>query len=252
MRLVRFLFAIFLTVIHAYSAEPVAPKPGELALAEMERIADDVFIGKVVAGLWVFTTYEEIDGAILPLNGALLETDDGSVLIDTASSTRQAAAVLDWAANKIGKPVKKGYVTHHHADRVGGITELARRGIPVFAQPKTIELAGAKVGPLQPLPLSSDGVLYVPGMEFFYPGPAHSDDNIVVFFPNQQVLFGGCMVRSTASKKTVTLDDAYRKPWLAAAKRLKMRYGAPFTIPGHRAADTGVLAHTIASFSDGK
>jgi glyoxylase-like metal-dependent hydrolase (beta-lactamase superfamily II) len=67
-------------------------------------------------------------------------------------------------------------------------------------------------------------------VEIFYPGPAHSPDNIVVYFPSAKLLFGGCMVR--ADGQLGNLTDADLKKWPESIRKLR-KYDARLIVPGH-------------------
>ena len=74
------------------------------------------------------------------------------------------------------------------------------------------------------------------------PGPAHARDNIVVWFPAERILFGGCMVKS--SNSVGYLGDASLAHWPAALERLRA-LDPRWVVPGHgRRFDPGILSHT--------
>ena len=60
----------------------------------------------------------------------------------------------------------------------------------------------------------------------FYPGPAHSRDNVVVWLPESRVLFGTCAVRAAAANALGNVVDADVKEWPASIRRVLERYGA--------------------------
>lgn len=63
-----------------------------------------------------------------------------------------------------------------------------------------------------------------------YPGAAHSPDNVVVFFPSRGVLFGGCMIKGSASVGFI--GDADLDHWESAVDSVRA-LGAKIVIPGH-------------------
>lgn len=66
-------------------------------------------------------------------------------------------------------------------------------------------------------------------VEVFYPGPAHSPDNVVVYFPKQKILFGGCMIKP---KSLGNLGDANVKAWPESARKL-LKFDVEMVVPGH-------------------
>jgi glyoxylase-like metal-dependent hydrolase (beta-lactamase superfamily II) len=67
-------------------------------------------------------------------------------------------------------------------------------------------------------------------VEVIYPGPAHSQDNVVVYFPARRILFGGCMLK--VGNSLGYLGDASLDTWEPALTRLAS-LEATIVVPGH-------------------
>ena len=77
----------------------------------------------------------------------------------------------------------------------------------------------------------------------YHPGPGHSPDNIVAWFPRRRVLFGGCLVRSGDGIPNVA--DADLEAWPGSIEKLR-RFDALTIVPGHgRVGNAGLLDHTL-------
>lgn len=63
-----------------------------------------------------------------------------------------------------------------------------------------------------------------------YPGPAHTIDNMVVYFPERKILYGNCMVR--AEDSLGYLGDADVQSWAKSAGSIQ-DLEASIVIPGH-------------------
>ena len=204
-------------------------------------------------GVWVHTSrYALPDGSVIPSNGLVVKDGGGLVLIDTAWGETLTADLLDEIQREIKLPVRRAIVTHAHGDRLAGADWLRRRGIPVFASASTIRRA-MEVG----LAVPSDSLsgLRKPGdaewvgsVEVFFPGPAHSPDNVMVWVPAARVLFGGCAVKSADSASLGNLADADTRAWPEAIRRAMERYpSAEVVMPGHGAeGGKDLLAHTMS------
>ena len=84
------------------------------------------------------------------------------------------------------------------------------------------------------------------GFELFYPGAGHARDNIVVWFPQQKVLFGGCFIKSVTATNLVNIADAVLSEWTPAIKRLQKKYKNIRTVvPGHGTIQGDSLAHDV-------
>nr|HBO6797834.1 subclass B1 metallo-beta-lactamase [Pseudomonas aeruginosa] len=72
-------------------------------------------------------------------------------------------------------------------------------------------------------------------IEVFYPGPGHTPDNVVVWLPENRVLFGGCFVKPYGLGN---LGDANLEAWPKSAKILMSKYGkAKLVVSSH--SETG-------------
>jgi glyoxylase-like metal-dependent hydrolase (beta-lactamase superfamily II) len=91
------------------------------------------------------------------------------------------------------------------------------------------------------------GVDRVGPLEVFYPGPAHSRDNVVVWLPGQRVLFGTCAVRAAGTTALGNVADADVAEWPASIRRVLERYPqAEVVVPGHgEVGGVELLRHTI-------
>jgi len=247
----RFASALCIGAV-ALGTRPGGPLPDiapGFAVPDMERIADGVYVAQIGRGLWVHTTVGKLDdGSPYLANGALIEDGDHSVLIDAGWKPREADALVDWAATKLKHPVSKAYVTHFHYDRLGGATALERRHIPVFAIPATIELARTTHQPAipdHPLNLPSAPSPIARDALIFFPGGGHTRDNVIVYFPNERILFGGCFIKDSKATGLGNIADADLAAWPASLGRTEAAFPQAATvIPGHGPMDPRALTHT--------
>ena len=80
-------------------------------------------------------------------------------------------------------------------------------------------------------------------------GGGHTKDNIIAYFPSDQVMFGGCLIKSLGAGKG-NLNDANVHAWSNTVGKLKARYSsAKIIIPGHgKVGDQALLDYTIEMF----
>jgi metallo-beta-lactamase class B len=80
-------------------------------------------------------------------------------------------------------------------------------------------------------------------IEVMYPGPAHSQDNVVVHLPARRILFGGCMLK--VGNSLGYLGDASLDTWEAALSRLAS-LEATIVVPGHgRTGGPEIIGNTL-------
>ena len=71
-------------------------------------------------------------------------------------------------------------------------------------------------------------------VELFYPGAAHSTDNLVVYVPSANVLYGGCAVHELSSTSAGNAGRADLAEWPTSVERIQKHYPeAEVVIPGH-------------------
>ena len=167
--------------------------------------------------------------------------------------------------------------THFHRDNLGGNDYLVRAGIPVYGSTKTIELLADTQGSgdrsswmnnpeyeefyqvfeLTPLVAPTQTFVLEDGLELeianqtiqiFWPGPGHTYDNVVVYFPDKKLLFGGCLIKALESQNPGNLRDAFPELWPGSIQKVMKKYPEThLVIPGHGApGGPELLPHTIA------
>ncbi len=235
----RVTLASVLLVVACLAAGSPPPAIRLAGGLELERLEDD---------LWLYRASIEMDGHPVGANGLVIGGPQGAIVIDTPWNDELTARLLDWAESSFG-PIAAVIATHFHADRLGGIAEVRRRGIPSYGHAETARLA---VATELPPPGSSfeDELLLTTGdrtVELLFPGPGHSPDNSVVWLPRERLLFGGCLVKSAAAKGLGNLGDAVVDGWPASLERLLARYpDARIVVPGHGAAGgLEAVRHTL-------
>jgi len=224
----------------------------ELGTDPMERIGQSVWVSRLAPRLWLHTTTAMIaddQRVYLPANGLILDSDRGSVLIDTGYLPEHAEVLLAWSKRALRRPITQAVATHFHRDRTGGIPALEAIGIPTVAHPLTLELARSHGTPVPTVAAHfvQDIARLSAECELFFPGAGHTRDNIAAWLPHQRVLFGGCFLKSMTSADLGNLADAVVADWAGGLRRLSTRYSTPMlTIPGHGTVAGDPVGHTMA------
>ncbi len=216
--------------------------------------ADDstaVELARVSERVWVHTSYATINGFRTDSHGLLVCGPGGEILVDTCWNDGQTRALLDRIQAELHKPVLLAVITHAHDDRIGGIRALLDAGVKVVSTPLTSGKARAAGYP-SPLSELDPRItqLRVGGLslEVFFPGPAHTADNVTVWVPEDKVLFGGCLVKSLGSANLGNTAEADLKRWPDSIRALVGKYpDARIVVPGHGPwGGAELLAHTLA------
>ena len=104
---------------------------------------------------------------------------------------------------------------------------MKEKGIKAHSTALTAELAKKNgyeepIGDLQAITKLKFGNMKI---ETFYPGKGHTEDNIVVWLPQYNILVGGCLVKSASAKDLGNVTDAYVNEWSTSIENVLKRYG---------------------------
>ncbi len=243
------LWFIGLSALLLSSQALASPTP---KLGELITVSKDLQIRQIDADVWVHTTWHVMsDQRRLSSNGLIVRDGGQLTLIDTGWGVAPTQELVDWIARNLQLPIAQLIPTHHHDDRIGGWPVLAPLGVALVATPQTLSLSAPKdiTQTLDPAlkTLSANQAVPVGPVEVFAPGPAHSPDNLMVWLPKQNILFGGCAVKAADATALGNIAEADFKGWPLAMQRAQQRYPqARIVVPGHgELGDRSLLTHTL-------
>lgn len=201
-------------------------------------------IKKIEEGVYLYTAYEKINGwGLVGSNGLVVLDNKDAYLIDTPISATDTEKLVKWIGAQ-GFTAKASISTHFHSDSTGGIAFLNSKSIPTYASKQTNKLLENK-GEAQATHSFTKNPFWLVNkkIEVFYPGAGHTRDNVVVWMPEQKILFGGCFVKPEGLGN---LGDAVIEDWPASAEKLIARYSsATLVVPGHgEIGDASLLTKT--------
>ncbi len=216
--------------------------------------------GLTISGLtdniFIYTTWQEVDGKPYPANGMYAVTNEGVIMVDAPWDTMQVQPLLDSIQQRHNKKVILCIATHYHSDRTGGFNMLERNGVATWSSALT-KLYCIKNNESVATHIFLNDTTFTLGdltLITFYPGPAHAPDNIVVWFPAQKILYGGCMIKSTESGTLGNLADADVFSWPKSIHNIEKKYRkVNYVIPGHESwSSTNSIQHTLQMLKEYK
>ncbi|WMN59594.1 subclass B1 metallo-beta-lactamase [Pseudoalteromonas xiamenensis] len=212
-------------------------------------------IKPIAKGVYQHTSYQAVPGfGVVGSNGLVVIEDQKAYIVDTPWSVEDTEALVDWIeAQQIS--VKASLSTHYHEDRTAGIEWLNEHGVATYASSLTNQILSQKGKPKATHELRSDREINVAGstLEVLYPGGGHTKDNVVVWIPNQKMLFGGCFIRSNGAKSLGNLKDATLNTWYGSLENVTATYpDIQFVVPGHGESGTSALISNTKQLVEAK
>ncbi len=181
-------------------------------------------------------------------NGLIFIDGEKAFLFDTPMTEALTQDLIDWLRDSMNLKIVGFVPNHWHGDCMGGLAVIKKSGIESWANQMTTEIAKTKGLPL-PDRGFKDSLVLNPGdkrIECFYFGAAHSMDNIVVWIPSEQILFAGCMIKSTEWQNLGNTADGDLVAYPETIRKVISKFpNAKIVIPGHgQVGGLELLYHT--------
>lgn len=206
-------------------------------------------ITHLTGDFYIYTTYNLYNGYQVPANGMYVLTEEGAVMFDTPWDTTQFQPLLDSIQQKHHQKVVMAFATHWHSDKTNGLEYYRQMGIKTYTTVLTDELSRINGKKRAEFLMAQDTVFSVGGYSFetYYPGEGHTTDNIVIWFPKEKILFGGCLIKGAKDKTLGNLSDANTEAYETTLRNVQKKYRKPrFIIIAHSDwRDTRSLKHSI-------
>lgn len=195
-------------------------------------------IRHITGNIYAYTTYSTYKNTITDANAVYLVTPKGVVVIDAPWDPSQFQSFLDSIRLKHHQRVALAIATHSHEDRAGGLAFFKSKGIKTYTSLRTDQILEAHKAPRAEFTFSKDTIFTLGGYKIgtYYAGAGHTTDNLVIWFGKDQVLFGGCLVKSVESKDLGYIAEADLNAWPKSINKLKEKYpDAKYVVTGHQA-----------------
>lgn len=214
---------------------------------------DTLEIVRLTERTYVHLSYLETESfGKVACNGMIVVDKGEAIVLDTPVDNEVSEELINWLETQ-DIAIKAVVATHFHDDCVGGLKTFHEQGIPSHAHQKTLALLSEKNGEHPQNGFSGVKELKVGGEKVLldYVGEGHTRDNIIAYFPNENVMFGGCLIKSMGAGKG-NLADANIAEWPQTVSQIKSKYPNTITVvPGHgKSGGSELLDYTIALFRD--
>ncbi|MBA5629376.1 subclass B1 metallo-beta-lactamase [Moheibacter lacus] len=186
----------------------------------------------------------------VPCNGMIVVDNGEAAVFDTPTDRESSKELIEFL-QALNFKIKSVTATHFHEDCIGGLDEFHKIGVPSYANKMTIDLLKNETKNIPQNGIDKEFTLKVGNKKVYlnYFGEGHTRDNIVVYFPEEEVLFGGCLIKEMNATKGY-LGDANENAWSETVQKIKVKYpNLKIVIPGHgKRGGMELLDYTIQLF----
>ena len=243
------LFLLSVISIVTLSCSAQKKKPENKTVYQSETL----IITQVSPNVYQHTSFLQTESfGNVPCNGMIVHNHNETVVFDTPVNDEISEELIQWIQKSLKSKINAVVPTHFHDDCLGGLNAFHKHHIPSIANSKTIEIAKEKKLPI-PLKSFNNQEKIAVGNQFaelYFFGEGHTKDNIVAYYPNEKVLFGGCLIKELNAGKG-NLADANETAWSETVNKLKSTItDAEIVIPGHGViGNTALIDYTIKLFT---
>lgn len=234
-----FLFIIVIMTQHQLQSQDIIKISADL---ELVRISDNAFM---------HVSYSEAPGyGRVAANGLIFIDGHKAFLFDSPWNDTQTEVLVTYLEEEMGLKMKGFVPNHWHEDCMGGLGYLKSRKIISYASSLTQQIAGEKGLPVPDHGFNDSLILKLGRKEIrcYFPGAAHSTDNIVVWIPSEKILFPGCICKSADARNLGNTADGDLAAYPTTVEWIIRKFPDVKTvIPGHGAyGGPELLTHTLS------
>lgn len=191
----------------------------------------------------------------VPCNGMIVVDEKEAVVFDTPATEKSSEELIRFLTEKLSCKINAIVATHFHEDCVAGLKSFHKNRILSYSTNHTISLL-KNTNSNAELPANGfdDSLVLKVGSkqvsaEFL--GYGHTMDNIIGYFPGENIMFGGCLVKEVGAGKG-NLADADTLAWASTVRKVKEKFPqTTIVIPGHgKRGGQELLNYTIKLFSN--
>ena len=214
------------------------------------NITDDLQLVPLTENTWLHVSYVNMPGiGRVSANGLVYVCGSEAFLFDTPWNDSMTKALVGWLTDNMKLKITGFVPNHWHNDCMGGLAYLQSQKVESYANWLTIVIANSKNLPV-PVHSFRDSLQLTFGnrqIYCYYPGPAHSTDNIVVWLPTEKILFAGCMIKSADAPDLGNTADGNLKAYPETIEWVIKKFSdAVIVIPGHgKPGGKELIKHTL-------
>lgn len=191
------------------------------------RISDNLILQKLANDCYVHTQHNN--------NGLIYISNGQAIIVSTPDSDIETQNLIHWVRNEKHATIVGYIIDRWHPDAMGGLDVVQKNGIKTYSYELTRQIARKKGLPIPDIGFNPQKVIDVGDKQVIchFLGEAHTPDGIVVWIPDEKILFGGNEIRAY-NGWVGNISDANLDKWSETVQKIKKEYGsAEIVIPGH-------------------
>lgn len=188
--------------------------------------SEDLIIHKISDHVYEHITFLKGDDLErIPCNGMIVVNNNEAIVFDTPTNDQNSKELIEYLTTELHWKILAIVATNLHPDYPGGLRAFHRNNITSYASNQTISLA-KKENFIEPQNGFDKTYTLSVGdkkvhLEYF--GEGYTKDNIVVYFPHEQVLFGGGLIKGQRNS-VGNLKHSNTDAWPETIRKIKLQY----------------------------
>jgi len=213
-------------------------------------ICEGVNLTKVADSYYIHTTSHTFEGyGTFTANGLIFIKNKKAIMIDSPWDDDQTKVIVNYLRDSLQTELTTFVGCHYHNDCIGGMNYLNKIGVETYTTAFTKELCEKYRMPIAKNTFKDKTVLNFEGEKVVcqFLGGGHTADNIVVYFPKDKILFGGCLIKTLGARNLGNTKEANIDEWNKTVAKVKDSFkDVRIVIPGHgKYGDASLFNHTI-------
>jgi metallo-beta-lactamase class B len=216
---------------------------------DLIRITDDLELIRISDNAYIHVSWSDLpDYGRVGANGLVFISGGRAFLFDTPWNDSLTCILVSYLEGQMHLKIEGFIPNHWHEDCMGGLGCIKSHSIKSYANQLTVDIARSKGLPV-PDEGFTDSLTLRLGDKMIYcwfPGAAHTMDNIVVWIPSEKILFPGCICKSLDSRNLGNTADGDVADYPATVDLIIEKFReATIIIPGHGSyGGQELLTHT--------
>lgn len=168
-------------------------------------------------------------------NGMVTINNGEGIIVSTPPTDEATSKLIQWVVDSLKVKITGVVIDSWHPDNMEGLDIVHAQKIKSYANEMTRQIAINKGLPVPQVGFTGKTELKVGNKKVVlqYFGPAHTNDGIVVWLPEEKILFGNNGVRNF-NGWVGNIGDANLQEWSGTIEKVKTEFGTvKFVIPGH-------------------